>query len=89
MRHVNRVIRYRLIPGTCDNAAYLSGVAGASRFAWNELLRQTTRKYAEWVEAGKPEGERPSVTFFSLGKVFTRLRNDLEFDWLKGYPPTR
>ena len=85
MSRVNRVTRYRLIPVTCENAAYLSGVAGASRFAWNELLRHSTRKYAEWVEAGKPEGERPSVTFFSFGKVLTELKKLPEHEWLQDF----
>jgi len=82
----NRVIRYRLAPQTRANASHLSGLAGASRFAWNELLARHKREYDGWVEAGKPEDGKPDgPTFFTLGKRFTALRNEPQHEWLKGY----
>lgn len=86
MDAVLRTTRYRLVPRTRTNADYLAGLAGAGRYVWNELLARSRRSYADWVEAGEPEDARPSVTFFSLGKAFTALRNEPGHEWLKGYP---
>lgn len=83
---VIRTTRYRLVPRTRSNADYLAGLAGAGRYVWNELLARSKQAYADWVEAGEPKSDRPSVTFFSLGKAFTALRNEPGHVWLKGYP---
>ncbi len=75
-----RNIIYRLLPGSRDNARRLAGQAGACRFVWNTILGQHNDAY----EDAKANGEKPpSVSFFSLGKEFTVLRN--EIPWLCEY----
>ena len=75
-----RNIIYRLLPGSRANARRLTGQAGACRFVWNTILGQHNDAY----EAAKANGEKPpSVSFFSLGKEFTVLRN--EIPWLSEY----
>ena len=81
-----RNIIYRLLPGSRANARRLAGQAGACRFAWNTIPGQHNDAH----EAAKANGEKPpSVSFFSLGKEFTGLRNDIP--WLSEYsfPVTR
>ncbi len=76
----HRNIIYRLLPGSRANARRLAGQAGACRFVWNAILGQ----HNDACEAAKANGEKPpSVSFFSLGKEFTRLRN--EIPWLSEY----
>ncbi len=75
-----RNIIYRLLPGSRANARRLAGQAGACRFVWNTILGQHDDAYEE----AKANGEKPpSVSFFSLGKEFTVLRN--EVPWLSEY----
>ncbi len=75
-----RNIIYRLLPGSRANARRLAGQAGACRFVWNTILGQHNDAY----EDAKANGEKPpSVSFFSLGKEFTVLRN--EIPWLCEY----
>ncbi len=75
-----RNIIYRLLPGSRANARRLAGQAGACRFVWNTILGQHNDAY----EDAKANGEKPpSVSFFSLGKEFTSLRN--EIPWLSEY----
>jgi len=74
-------IRYRLIPGTTTKAAALSRLAGACRYVWNHFLATNHDAMAAY-KAG--QGEKPSVTFFSLGKQFTELRS--KTPWLQELP---
>ena len=75
-----RNIIYRLLPGSRANARRLAGQAGACRFVWNTVLGQ----HNDAFEEAKANGEKPpSVSFFSLGKEFTGLRN--EIPWLCAY----
>ena len=75
-----RNIIYRLLPGSRANARRLAGQAGACRFVWNTILGQ----HNDAFEEAKANGEKPpSVSFFSLGKEFTCLRN--EIPWLCEY----
>ena len=75
-----RGVIYRLIPGTRSKARKLHGIAGACRFVWNTILAEVQADYKEAVERG---GQKPSVSFFSLGKRFTGLRQTV--DWLPEY----
>ena len=76
----HRNIIYRLLPGSKANARRLAGQAGACRFVWNAILGQHNDAH----EDAKANGEKPpSVSFFSLGKEFTVLRN--EIPWLSEY----
>lgn len=82
----HRTIVYRLLPETRANARLLMGQAGACRYVWNALLAESGDQYREWEEAreaGINDFEKPSVSFFSLGKRFTKLRR--EVDWLDQY----
>ena len=75
-----RNVIYRLLPGSRANARRLAGQAGACRFVWNTILGQHNDAH----EDAKANGEKPpSVSFFSLGKEFTSLRN--EIPWLSEY----
>ena len=75
------------MPQKRSHSAYLSGLAGAGRYVWNELLARNKRAYEEWKKAGEPEGGKPnSPTFFTLGKQFTRMRNEEGHEWLKEFP---
>ena len=75
-----RNIIYRLLPGSRENARRLAGQAGACRFVWNEMLG----RHNAACEAAKESADKPpSVSFFSLGKEFTALRNAIP--WLSGY----
>ncbi len=75
-----RNIIYRLLPGSRANARRLAGQAGACRFVWNTILGQ----HDDAHEEAKADGEKPpSVSFFSLGKEFTVLHD--EIPWLCEY----
>ena len=76
----HRNIIYRLLPSSKENARRLAGQAGACRFVWNEMLGRHNDAY----EAAKESGDKPpSVSFFSLGREFTALRNSIP--WLSEY----
>ena len=74
----NRNIVYRLLPGTQERATQLHGLAGACRFAWNEIKEACEIQYAH--ACGRPMESR---TFFTLGKAFRQLRDDVP--WLQEY----
>ncbi len=81
-----RNIIYRLLPGSKANARRLAGQAGACRFVWNEMLGRHNAAY----EAAKESGDKPpSVSFFSLGKEFTALRNATPWLGQYGFTITR
>ena len=78
-----RAVRYRVLPGTSAKARRLNRLAGACRFAWNELLgQQHALVDCARVNGGKP----PSPTFFTLGKAFTELRRSNDAAWLQELP---
>ena len=79
-----RQVRYRLLPGTASKARQLFGLAGAGRFIWNHFLAKHQAAYQLHKE--NPEHHaKPSISFLSLGKEFTQLRNSGDFPWLQGY----
>jgi transposase len=73
-----RGIAYRLLPGTKVRARQLASLAGATRYVWNHFLARN-REAHELHKEGK--GEKPIVSFCSLGKEFTKLRENTE--WLQ------
>lgn len=86
-QRVNRNITYRLLPVTRTKARELAHLASACRFVWNYFLaeREATYQFNQCFEATygiKPEPS--SLTFFSMGKEFTALRNRLP--WLRELP---
>ena len=76
-----RNITYRLIPGTKAKAGKLSQAAGACRYVWNWALAENREAMDAWRDG---KAEKPSVSFFSLGKQFIELRQDTE--WLRQLP---
>ena len=85
----HRSVRMRLFPESKALAHKLAGTAGSCRFVWNYFLalkKQQYRHHRCW-KAYKigPEHTNPSLTFFSLCKEFTALRNSQEYDWLQEY----
>jgi len=73
-----RAIRYRVLPCTPAKARAMHRLAGACRFAWNGALRANRDAWAMRMEFG---GDIPSPTFLTLGKSFTRLRE--QTPWLR------
>ena len=55
---VTRTLRVRQYPGTAANGRYQEQLAGACRFAWNQVLAGHETDYRLWKAAGKP-GEGP------------------------------
>ena len=81
---LHRTLRYRLYPGDAETGNRLAGMAGACRYVWNHMLADCERRYALWQ--AYRIGPKPPITFFTLGKRFTVLRNDPAHAWLKAYP---
>ena len=84
-RTVTRTLRVRLYPGTAANGQYLEQLAGACRFAWNEVLAGHQTDYRNWCDHQKSGPGPGSPTFFTLGKRFTQIRNAPGNAWLKDY----
>ncbi len=86
---VHRGVRLRLLPGSRAVAYQLAGTAGAGRFVWNHFLARKQQQYRAY-RCGQdykigPEPAKPQLSFFSLGKEFTALRQDPEYAWLQAY----
>jgi len=79
MEHRN--VTYRLLPRSRARARKLAGAAGACRWVWNQALAENQAAMKAWRDGN---GERPSVSFFSLARWFTRLRR--ETPWLRELP---
>ena len=86
-QYAYRSIVYRLLPGSPSKAKKLAGLAGACRFVWNTMLAQQNKAYEAYAKAKENESKEkpkpPSVSFFSLGKRFKELRDNV--DWLPEY----
>ncbi len=83
MEHTYRSSRYRLLPRTRAGHQRLMQVTGACVWTWNRMLAHSEQEHMfherlPWLV------DKPSTTFFSLGKEFTRLR--AETDWLRELP---
>lgn len=77
----NRAVTYRLHPETKGKAQKLWQIAGACRYVWNKALERNRAEYQSHKIFGT---DRPSVSFFSLGKRFTELRH--KTPWLMELP---
>ncbi len=77
-----RNITCRLIPGSQSRAQKLAGQAGACRFVWNHFLGEN-RDQMNRHRVFPDNHHKPSISLFSLGVEFTRLRK--EVDWLNEY----
>ncbi len=91
----HRNITYRFIPGSASKAAQVAQTAGACRYVWNRVLADTQEQYRVHCDTERfcddtllgmcfERPEKPSLTFFSLGKRFTALRS--ETPWLQALP---
>lgn len=78
-----RVTTYRIHPGTLRRAQGLKQIAGANRFLWNWAIGRNEDAMRVYRESG---GEKPSISFFNLGREFTILRNSEGYEWLKELP---
>ena len=76
----HRVVRYRLPPGDAATGNALMGTAGAARFPWNLFVDLCQWRHRLWK--ADPVGPRPSVSFFTLGRLFTQIRNGHPDPWL-------
>ncbi|MDE0477178.1 MAG: transposase [Candidatus Dadabacteria bacterium] len=56
-------------------------IAGACRFVWNYFREKNLADYQAFKNG---KGQRPHISYFSLGVEFTRLRH--ETDWLRELP---
>ena len=91
----HRGVIYRLVPGSQANARRLHSIAFGCRFAWNRILAESQEAYRRHCDTERFSEDtllgllyerpaRPSVSFFSLSKAFTRLRQ--ENPWLQALP---
>ncbi len=78
---VHRGITLRVRPGRRDKHDKLMRIAGACRKVWNEVLEICEKQWEEF-KAGK--GDKPSVTFFSLCKLYVQVKQKLP--WLNELP---
>ncbi|MYJ52969.1 MAG: helix-turn-helix domain-containing protein, partial [Gammaproteobacteria bacterium] len=79
---VYRNIRYRLYPKSRGKADLLCRCMGATRYVWNHFLGLNKTMMEAWRKDDSTP--RPEVSFFSLGKAFTQLRQGT--DWLLELP---
>ncbi len=78
---VHRGITLRVRLGSRAKHDKMMRVAGACRKVWNEVLGICERQY-QGFKAGK--GDKPSVTFFSLCKLYVEIKQELP--WLAELP---
>ena len=76
-----RNIPYRLHPKTQAKHKKLSAAAGACRYVWNHFLRENKAQMEMHKVLGTP---KPSISFMSQGKEFTKLRH--KTPWLSELP---
>ena len=78
-----RAERYRIRFDRRSQAALCAQTAGACRLVWNILLADCERRYQLRRSFGKGFGIDTSVSFFTLGKRFTDIRNRPEDSWVR------
>ncbi len=78
---VHRGITLRVRPGSKAKYDKLMRIAGACRKVWNEGLEICER---QWQDYRAGEADKPSVTFFSLCKVYVQVKQGLP--WLGELP---
>ena len=79
-----RAERYRVRFDSPLQAVLCAQIAGACRYVWHHMLADCQWRYRTWKMYRI--GPKPSVSFFTLGKRFTELRNDPAHAWLKALP---
>ncbi len=81
---VIRSERYRVHFDSAQQAALCARVAGANRYVWNHMLADCIFRWRMW--RSYRIGPRPSVSFPTLCRRFTALRNEPEHAWLRALP---
>ncbi len=76
-----RSVEFVVLPTSRAKARKMFRVAGACRFVWNHFRNKNLEDYQKFK---KGNGDRPSVSHFSLGVEFTKFRH--ETDWLRELP---
>lgn len=76
-----RSVEFVVLPTSRAKAKKMFRVAGACRFVWNHFRNKNLDDYQKFK---KGNGDRPSISHFSLGVEFTKLR--YQTDWLRGLP---
>ena len=76
-----RNITYRLLPRTAAKSRSLSRLAGACRYVWSEMFAQQEELYRA---AKATDSSAPYLSFFTLGRAFTKLREPTP--WLQELP---
>ncbi len=78
---VHRGVTFRVRPGSKAKHDRMMRIIGACRKVWNGALEICERQYQDY-KAGK--GPKPSVTFFSLCKLYVQIKQELP--WLGELP---
>ncbi|MCY3658024.1 MAG: transposase, partial [Caldilineaceae bacterium] len=81
---VIRSERYRVHFDSAQQAALCARVAGANRYVWNHMLADCIFHWRMW--RAYKIGPQPSVSFVTLCRRFTALRNEPAHAWLRALP---
>ena len=76
-----RTVEFVVLPTSRVKARKMFQIAGACRWVWNRFREKNLADYQVFKN---DKGERPDVSYFSLGVEFTKLRN--ETNWLREIP---
>lgn len=76
-----RSVEFVVLPTSRVKAKKMFQIAGACRFVWNHFRNNNLEEYQKFKNS---KGDTPSVSYFSLGVEFTKLRHKTA--WLQELP---
>ena len=76
-----RTVEFVVLPVKRAKAQKMFQIAGACRYVWNHFREKNLADYQAFKNG---KGERPQVSYFSLGVEFTKLRHKTE--WMLELP---
>ena len=76
-----RTVEFVVLPAAKAKARKMFQMAGACRYVWNHFREKNLADYQAFKNG---KGQRPNISYFSLGVEFTKLRH--ETDWLQELP---
>ena len=76
-----RTVEFVVLPAAKAQARKMFQMAGACRYVWNHFREKNLADYQAFKNG---KGQRPNISYFSLGVEFTKLRH--ETDWLQELP---
>ena len=76
-----RTVEFVVLPAAKAKARKMFQMAGACRYVWNHFREKNLADYQAFKNG---KGQRPHISYFSLGVEFTELRH--ETDWLQELP---